>query len=75
MAGLTPRERAVLDALERARPRVLSRAALAAAAGLDGLSERRVDALLIGVRREIGDDAVVTVRGRGWRLALPDERT
>ncbi len=74
MAGLTPRERAVLDALERARPRVLSREALAAAAGLDGLSARRVDALLTGVRRAIGESAVVTVRGRGWRLVTPDER-
>ena len=73
MAGLTPRERAVLDVLARRRGTVVSRAALAAEAGLDGLSERRADALVAGLRRALGPDAVVTVRGRGWRLAAPAE--
>ena len=72
MERLTPRERAVLDVLARHRGAVVSRAALAAQAGLSGLSERRVDALVSGVRRALGDDVVVTVRGRGWRLAGED---
>lgn len=71
--ALTPRERAVLRALHGARGAVLSRGALAAAAGLHDLSVRRVDALVSGLRRELGPDAVVTVRGRGWRLAEPAE--
>ncbi len=70
---LTPRERAVLRVLEHARGAVVSRVALAVGAGLGDLSERRVDALVVGLRRELGADAVVTVRGRGWRLARRDE--
>jgi two-component system OmpR family response regulator len=69
--ALTPRERAVLRALSGARGAVLSRGALAAAAGLHDLSVRRVDALVSGLRRELGPGAIVTVRGRGWRLAEP----
>jgi DNA-binding response OmpR family regulator len=71
--ALTPRERTVLRALHGARGAVLSREALAARTGLDALSVRRVDALVSGLRRELGADAIVTVRGRGWRLAQPDE--
>jgi DNA-binding response OmpR family regulator len=68
MAGLTPREAALLQALERHHGTVVSRATLAAETGLQDLSVRRVDALVSGVRRALGDDAIVTVRGRGWRL-------
>jgi DNA-binding response OmpR family regulator len=72
MPGLTPRERAVLRVLERRRGAVVPRAAHAAEAGLADLSERRVDALVAGLRRALGPASVVTVRGRGWRLAATD---
>ncbi len=64
---LTPRERAVLEALEADRGRVLGRAELARRAGLDALSARRVDAVLVGLRRHVGAE-LVTVRSRGWML-------
>ncbi len=66
-SGLTPRERAVLDVLDAERGRVVSRVDLARRAGLSGLSPRRVDTLLVALRRRLGD-RLVTVRGRGWML-------
>ena len=65
---LTPQERAVYRALAAQPGRVVSRAELARVAGLTQLSERRCDALLVGVRRALGSDAVRTVRRRGWML-------
>ena len=47
---------------------MVSRAELARAAGLDGLSERRVDGVLVRLRRVLPDGALVTVRRRGWAL-------
>lgn len=65
---LAPREQAVLDVLRAAGGRVVSRAELARAAGLGGLSERRVDGVLVRLRRALPEAAVITVRGRGWAL-------
>lgn len=48
--------------------RVLSRAELARRAGLADLSSRRCDSLIVGIRRAIGAERVVTVRRRGWML-------
>lgn len=68
---LTESERAVLAALQMAQGRVIGRAELAARAGLGDLSARRVDSILVGLRRSLGEGSIVTVRARGWRLASP----
>ena len=65
---LGPRERAVLGALVDNGGRVVDRDQLRRDAGLESLSARRCDAVLVGIRRALGPDAVVTVRRRGWRL-------
>jgi DNA-binding response OmpR family regulator len=66
---LSHAERAVLGALLSVGGRVLSREELAERSGLSELSARRVDSILVGLRRHIGTDAIVTVRARGWRFA------
>ena len=48
--------------------RVVSRGELSRLAGLEGLSERRCDSVLVQIRRHLGADTLTTVRGRGWRL-------
>ncbi len=68
---LTESERAVLAALQLAQGRVIGRAELAARSGLGNLSARRVDSILVGLRRGLGEGSIVTVRARGWRLACP----
>jgi DNA-binding response OmpR family regulator len=69
VTDLPEREAAVLRVLRDAGGRVVSRTDLARAAGLAGLSERRVDGILVRLRRALPEGAVVTVRGRGWALA------
>jgi len=65
---LGPRERAVLRALVEHDGRVVDRDQLRRRAGLEDLSVRRCDSVLVGIRRVLGPDALVTVRRRGWRL-------
>ena len=67
------REAAVLAVLRAAGGRVVSRADLARAAGLAGLSVRRVDGVLVRLRRTLPAGSLVTVRRRGWALVpAPD---
>jgi DNA-binding winged helix-turn-helix (wHTH) protein len=60
-------ERAVLRVLVNADGKVVGRSELARQSGLDTLSARRVDSVLVNIRRAVGDEHIVTVRGRGWR--------
>ena len=66
--SLGAQERAVLTVLLENHNRVVGRRELARQAGLAGLNERRCDSLLVGLRRVLGGDAIVTVRSRGWML-------
>lgn len=68
LAHLGTQERAVLLALAEATGKVVSRRELARRIGIENLSERRCDSLLVGVRRVLGPDAIRTVRSRGWML-------
>lgn len=58
----------MLEVLRGAGGRVVPRLELARAAGLAELSERRVDGVLVRLRRRLPPGALVTVRGRGWLL-------
>ena len=63
-------ERAVLAVIVETPGRVISRFELAGRAGLRDLSERRIDAVMVTLRRALGPDAIRTVRRRGWMLEL-----
>jgi DNA-binding response OmpR family regulator len=65
----TAHEHDVLRVLYEQRHRVVGRLELTRSAGLAGLSQRRCDSVLVGVRRTLGPDSIITVRSRGWRLA------
>ena len=68
LALLTAQERAVYEVLAENPGKVLSRKELAQRAGISDLSERRCDSLIVGIRRCVGADRIVTVRRRGWML-------
>lgn len=59
----------MLEALYTHRQRVVGRRELSRLAGLAELSQRRCDSVLVGVRRLLGPDSIITVRSRGWMLA------
>jgi DNA-binding response OmpR family regulator len=65
---LGARERAVLSVLLGHHGRVVDRSSLRQEAGLTELSPRRCEAALVRLRAALGDDAIVTVRRRGWML-------
>lgn len=58
---------AMLDAFAHAGDRVMGRRELGRRIGLFQRDPRRCDAVLVQVRRALGPEAIVTVRGRGWR--------
>ena len=49
--------------------RVTSRSELSRHSGMADLSVRRCDSVLVGLRRQLGHDSIITVRSRGWMLA------
>ncbi len=65
---LTAQEEAILLTLRSATHRVVSRNELARAAGLNSTQGRRVDVLLVRIRRTLDDESIVNIRNRGWRL-------
>lgn len=65
------RERELLAYLAAHPGRVISREEFSAECGLDDLSARRCDSLIVAIRRLLPQDAIMTVRKRGWMLA-PD---
>lgn len=72
-APLNEREYALLRVLVDSRGRVVTRSELARRAGLRHLQPRRVDVLLVNVRRAVGAEHLQNVRGRGWMLTeMPD---
>jgi DNA-binding response OmpR family regulator len=68
MTQPTSQELAIIDALRRGDGRVLGRTELARLVGIAPSQGRRIDVLLVGVRRILGPEAVVNVRNRGWRF-------
>jgi len=58
---------AVLRVLVHRAGRITSREDLNKLAGLSG-SQRRCEAVLVNLRRALGDGAIVTIRRRGWML-------
>ncbi|OWY60106.1 hypothetical protein B7486_70985, partial [cyanobacterium TDX16] len=70
LLDLATPEVAVLAVLLAFAGRVVPRDVIARRSRLRECSNRRVDSLLVGIRRAIGADAIRTVRGRGWMLDL-----
>jgi DNA-binding response OmpR family regulator len=68
LAPLTAQERAVYDVLVNHAGKVISRVEIAREAGISDLNSRRCDSLIVGIRRCVGADRIVTVRRRGWMM-------
>jgi DNA-binding response OmpR family regulator len=68
LAPLTAQERAVYDVLVEHAGKVISRNEIAREAGISNLNARRCDSLIVGIRRCVGADRIVTVRRRGWMM-------
>ena len=61
---------AVLEALASRAGTVIGRVTLRRLAGLWDRSPRRCEISIAAIRRVLGDDAIVTVRSRGWMLRI-----
>ena len=71
LALLTAQERAVYDVLTAHAGKVISRNEIAREAGISNLNVRRCDSLIVGIRRCVGADRIVTIRRRGWMMVEP----
>lgn len=68
---MTPTETAVLAVFVENAGRVVSRDTLRRSAGLQHCTERRCDSVVSSIRAMLGNNALLTVRSRGWMLS-PD---
>jgi DNA-binding response OmpR family regulator len=69
-SSLSAQEQLIVTTLCSANGRVVGRTELARVAGVPPQG-RRIDVLLVNVRRVLGADRVVNVRNRGWRYVQP----
>lgn len=72
---LTATDLAVLEVLADRAGTVVSRDTIRRLADLRQFSERRCDSAIVAIRRTLGNDSVVTVRGRGWMLQSESENS
>lgn len=71
---LSGSDRAVLAVLVNNAGRVVGRSSIRREAGLQHCTPRRCDSSIVSLRRMLGIDAIVTVRGRGWLLSCGSVR-
>jgi DNA-binding winged helix-turn-helix (wHTH) protein len=67
LGALSEADLAVLRVLVDRSGKITSRDDLNKLAGLGG-SQRRCEAVLVNLRKALGDGAIVTIRRRGWML-------
>jgi DNA-binding winged helix-turn-helix (wHTH) protein len=65
---------AVLQVLADRAGTVVSRDTIRRLADLREFSQRRCDSAIVAIRRTLGNDSVITVRGRGWMLQSECEK-